>query len=58
MSGAICGITANENPRMSLRSSGLRSLQPNNGQALPLDLRRKTSNRVSRNESLYSARQN
>jgi hypothetical protein len=35
-----------------------RLLQPNNGQALPLDLRRKTSNRVSRNESLYSARQN
>jgi len=24
MSGAICGITANEHPRMSLRSSGLR----------------------------------
>ena len=35
-----------------------RVLQPNNGKALPLDLRRKTSNRVSRNESLYSARQN
>lgn len=35
-----------------------RLLQPNNGQALPLDLRRKTSNRVSRNESCYSARRN
>jgi hypothetical protein len=28
MSGAICGITANENPRMSLRSSGPRLRQP------------------------------
>jgi hypothetical protein len=27
MSAAICGVNANENPRMSLRSSGLRLLE-------------------------------